>query len=138
MDNVSRVKRAAIMSAVRGRGNRSTELQLASLLSAHCITGWRRGAPLLGKPDCVFRRARLAVFVDGCFWHGCPRHGRTPKTRVVFWKTKLARNVQRDREVRSALRKRGWRVLRIGEHEFTQKNVPKLLRRTRAALTGLG
>ena len=134
MDNVSRAKRTAIMSAVRGRGNRSTELQLALLQRSQAISGWRRGVRLPGKPDFVFRAAKLAVFVDGCFWHSCPRHARTPKTRVRFWKTKLARNAQRDREVRKALRARGWRVLRIWEHELAQRNESRLLQRVRAAI----
>lgn len=135
MDTVSRVKRSAIMAMVRGQGNFSTELRMILLMRAAGITGWRRRAPLLGKPDFVFRAKRIAVFVDGCFWHGCPRHGRTPKTRVTFWTTKLARNVQRDREVRRTLRKDGWRVLRVWEHELTRKNLAQLLRRIRTALT---
>ena len=134
MDTVSRAKRSAIMSAIRGHGNRSTELKLVSLLRAHRITGWRRSVSLPGKPDFVFRAPKVAVFVDGCFWHGCPRHARIPKTRVACWKAKLVRNVQRDREVRSALRKRGWFVLRIWEHELARKNETRLLRRISAAL----
>ena len=138
MDTVSRAKRSAIMSAIRGRGNRSTEFNLVSFLREHLITGWRRGVSLPGKPDFVFRAAKVAMFVDGCFWHGCPRHARIPKSRVAFWKDKLARNVQRDREVKSALRTRGWRVLRIWEHELARTNETQLLRRIRVALTGLG
>jgi DNA mismatch endonuclease (patch repair protein) len=79
------------------------------------ITGWWRGAPLPGKPDFVFRAQKVAVFVDGCFWHGCPRHGRTPKTRVAFWTAKLVGNAQRDRAVSRALRAAGWTVLRVWE-----------------------
>jgi DNA mismatch endonuclease, patch repair protein len=124
------------MSRVRSRGNRATELRLIDLFRAHRITGWRRGAQVTGKPDFVFRASKVVVFVDGCFWHGCMRHGRVPKSRVAFWKAKLARNTQRDREVRSVLRKCGWRVLRIWEHELAQKNKAKLMRRIRAV--GLG
>jgi DNA mismatch endonuclease (patch repair protein) len=137
-DILTKAKRSALMARVRSARNASTEQRLAHLLREQGITGWRRGAPLPGKPDFVFRAARLAVFVDGCFWHGCPRHGRTPKSRVAFWTTKLARNAQRDREVRSALRRRRWRVLRIWEHELARKNETQLLRRIRAALTGFG
>jgi DNA mismatch endonuclease, patch repair protein len=134
-DVLTKAKRSALMASVRSTGNASTEQRLAHLFREQGITGWRRGALLPGKPDFIFPTTRLAVFVDGCFWHCCPLHGRTPKTGVTFWKTKLARNAQRDREVRSALRKRGWRVVRIWEHEFTQKPVTKLLRRIRAALS---
>ena len=134
MDTVSRVKRSAIMSAVRGRGNLSTELQLASLLREHRITGWRRGAPLPGKPDFIFRAAKVAVFVDGCFWHGCPRHGRTPKTRIAFWTAKLARNAQRDRAVSRALRASGWSVLRIWECALARSHAGRTMARVVRAL----
>lgn len=123
------------MSCVRSRGNRATELRLISLFRVHRITGWRRGARVAEKPDFVFRAVKLAVFVDGCFWHGCPRHGRMPKTRVAFWMTKLAGNARRDREVRKLLRRCGWRVLRIWEHELARKHDARLARRIQRALT---
>ncbi len=65
------------------------------------------GQPLYGKSDFVFRPERLAVFVDGCFWHGCPKHGRKPKSRKTFWTAKLERNAARDRLVTRTLRKAG-------------------------------
>jgi DNA mismatch endonuclease (patch repair protein) len=134
MDTVSRAKRSAIMSAVRGRGNRSTELQLASLLRVHRITGWRRKAPLLGKPDFVFRDKKVAIFVDGCFWHGCPRHQRMPKSHVAFWSKKLARNVERDAQVSRMLRARGWLVLRIWECALSKTRKPNTMARIARAL----
>ena len=136
-DTLTVPERSERMSRVRSRGNRATELRLIALMRGHRITGWRRGVPLPGKPDFVLRASKLAMFVDGCFWHGCPRHRRIPKTRVAFWKTKLARNVQRDREVRKVLRERGWRVFRIWEHELVRRNEAQLLRRIRAAITWL-
>lgn len=136
MDTVSCAKRSAIMSAVRGRGNRSTELQLALLLREHRITGWRRGAPMPGKPDFVFRANKVAVFVDGCFWHGCPRHGRMPKTRIAFWTTKLARNAQRDRAVTRALRESGWMVLRVWECALVRSRAGRTIARIARALAG--
>ena len=108
-------KRSAVMALIRSRGNRATELCLIALMREHDLTGWRRNAPVFGKPDFVFRRERVAVFVDGCFWHGCPRHATTPSTNGTFWKAKLARNAARDREVTRSLRKDGWTVLRIWE-----------------------
>ena len=95
------------MSLIRSRGNRATELRLIALMRAHGITGWRRNTPVFGKPDFVFRRERVAVFVDGCFWHGCPRHATKPATRAAWWAAKLARNAQRDRAVTRALRASG-------------------------------
>jgi len=81
------------------------------------------------KPDFVFPKIKTAVFVDGCFWHGCPRHATWPRTRAAFWKAKIEGNRARDRRVNSALRKRGWIVLRIWEHELAKKNLPRLLKR---------
>ncbi len=133
-DVLTAAERSERMSLVRSCGNRATELQLIKLMRQQRITGWRRGVPLMGKPDFVFRAERVAVFVDGCFWHNCPRHGRTPKTRVAFWKGKLARNAKRDRTVSGALRAAGWTVLRIWEHELTWRNAVRLAARLRRAL----
>jgi DNA mismatch endonuclease (patch repair protein) len=127
-------RRAAIMALVRSTGNASTEQRLVRLLRAHHITGWRRAVRLVGSPDLVWYRKRVAVFVDGCFWHGCPRHGHTPRSRVAYWVSKLARNKSRDRFVRRTLQQRGWRVLRIWEHELTRKNEARLLQRIQRAL----
>lgn len=69
------------------------------------------------RADVVFTRARLAVFVDGCFWHDCPLHGTRPVTRAEWWADKLARNVARDRETDSWLTSIGWTALRVWEHE---------------------
>jgi len=106
------------MSAIRSKGNKATELKLASILRAAGITGWRRHPPLPGSPDFAFRKARIAVFVDGCFWHGCRWHCRMPKSRVEYWKPKIVRNTQRDLVVRRTLGSLGWRVLRIWEHSL--------------------
>jgi DNA mismatch endonuclease, patch repair protein len=69
------------------------------------------------RPDVVFTRKRVAVFVDGCFWHGCPRHGTKPASNTWYWSSKLATNVARDRRVDDGLRGFGWTVIRIWEHE---------------------
>lgn len=71
------------------------------------------------KVDVVFTRARIAVFVDGCFWHGCPKHGSAPKGNAHYWTPKLQRNHERDQEVTRALEADGWTVLRFWEHEPT-------------------
>ncbi len=129
-------KRSAVMAAIRGKGNRDTELRLIAVFRAAGITGWRRNQKLVGKPDFVFRRERIAVFVDGCFWHGCPKpkHAPLPKTRAEWWAAKLDRNKSRDREVNRLLRKAGWRVLRIWECDLTAKHWPRVARRMRRAL----
>jgi DNA mismatch endonuclease (patch repair protein) len=108
------------MSLIKSKGNRNTELRLISIFRAHRITGWRRNYPLPGKPDFVFPRAKFAVFVDGCFWHGCKRHCRLPKSRTEFWHPKIARNQARDRKVKRLINERGWKVIRIWEHALSE------------------
>jgi len=119
-DILTKRKRSEVMAAIQSTGNRATELRLAAILRAHGITGWRRHQPLPGKPDFVFRRERLAVFVDGCFWHGCRWHCRMPKSRQTYWKPKIARNKTRDKVIRGMLQRAGWRVHRIWEHSLDE------------------
>ena len=125
-DVLTKKKRSEVMSKIRGRGNKETELVLAKLFRKHRIIGWRRQQPIFGKPDFIFRRQRLAVFVDGCFWHGCPKHSNLPVNNRPFWRKKLAANKSRDRLVNRTLRRLGWRVVRIWEHELRQQQ--RLLR----------
>jgi DNA mismatch endonuclease (patch repair protein) len=119
------------MAKMKGSGNASTELRLVAAFRALGITGWRRKAAVLGKPDFVFPKLRLAVFVDGCFWHGCPLHATRPKTNAKFWRGKIATNQTRDRLVTRTLRREGWRVARFWEHELTRKYERRLLARLR-------
>ena len=153
-DKLTKLERSQLMAKVRGHGNKSTELALATLFRQHKITGWRRqvalrfqvsGFKLQVRPDFVFKRARLAVFVDGCFWHGCPRHGTRPKANAAFWRRKIAGNRARDRRVNRALQRAGWRVLRIWEHALRRaarpptakdgQREPPWLRRVRQLVT---
>ena len=133
-DIFTKAKRSDVMSRIRGRGNKDTELALMRVFRAHCITGWRRYQPVFGKPDFVFPKRRVAVFVDGCFWHGCPQHATKPRNNAAFWRKKFAANQSRDRLVTRTLRKIGWRVLRIWEHELARKNETRLVARLRRAL----
>lgn len=130
-DVFSPEKRSAVMSSIKSSGNRDTELALIALFRRNKITGWRRKWPVFGKPDFVFPRRRLAVFVDGCFWHGCPTHATQPRTNSEFWFEKLTKNRLRDRLVSRTLRRQGWSVLRIWEHELHPKNETNLLRRVK-------
>jgi DNA mismatch endonuclease (patch repair protein) len=125
-------KRSEVMALIRSAGNRATELKLVTLFRAAGITGWRRNQALPGKPDFLFRAEKLAVFVDGCFWHGCARCYRRPSSNREYWDAKVQRNQARDREVTRALKADGWRVLRIWEHEL--KEIERLVRRVRRAL----
>ena len=114
-DVFTKAQRSAVMARVRSHGNVSTEVRTIGLLRAAGITGWRRNSRIFGKPDFVFQKSRVAVFVDGCFWHGCPRCKRVPASSVSFWRTKIQRNVKRDEKVSRQLRREGWRVIRIRE-----------------------
>ena len=131
-DVFSKRRRSEIMSSIRGRGNAATELRFVDSLRANKIKGWRRGYPLFGKPDVVFPAERLCIFVDGCFWHGCSVHWSSPSTNAVFWITKVNRNRERDRVVRRELTNRGWKVMRIWQHEL--RNRDAVIRRVRRAL----
>jgi DNA mismatch endonuclease (patch repair protein) len=131
-DVFSRKERSKIMAKVRGRENAATELKLMSLLRAAKITGWRRHFRVFGNPDFVFRKSRVAVFVDGCFWHGCPVHGTMPASNRTFWQAKLDRNIQRDRLVARTLKASGWRVVRIWQHDL--RDPKKVMRRISNAL----
>ncbi|MFO1512293.1 MAG: DNA mismatch repair protein Vsr [Verrucomicrobiota bacterium] len=87
------------------------------------------------RPDFVFPQVRLALFVDGCFWHGCPKHATKPKNNRAFWRKKLAGNKARDALVTRTLRRAGWRLLRVWEHELAKKNEERLVRRIQKTLT---
>jgi len=117
-DVFTKAQRSAIMARIRARGNESTEVRTVGILRAAKISGWRRHSKLFGKPDFVFTKAKVALFVDGCFWHGCPKCKRLPKSSAVsaaFWHAKIRRNILRDERVSRELRKAGWRVVRARE-----------------------
>ena len=114
-DVFSKTKRSEVMSNIRGKGNKSTEVRLLTLFKKNGIKGWRRHQPLPGKPDFIFPREQLAVFVDGCFWHGCPRCYIKPKQNAEFWEKKIGGNIKRDKKVSRNLRTSGWSVIRIWE-----------------------
>jgi len=141
-DVFTKSKRSDVMSRIRSRGNKDTELALVRLLRAHKISGWRRQVllrvtsdtwrvtgtarglvasrvtrhpSLTVRPDFVFKKLRTVIFVDGCFWHGCPKHATKPKHNREFWRRKLSANKTRDALVTRKLRRAGWRVLRLWE-----------------------
>lgn len=120
-DILSPAARSERMSRIRGRGNASTEERMRMLLRSAGLSGWRRHCKLSGRPDFVFRQEKVAIFVDGCFWHGCPTHFKAPVGNAEFWRKKIAGNRERDRAVNRNLRKAGWTVLRIWEHALHSK-----------------
>src|SRR5437867_2323459 len=131
-DNLTPAQRSLNMSRIRSRGNASTEERLILLLREEHLTGWRRGSKLPGRPDIVFPESRLAIFVDGCFWHGCPKCSMRAKSHVPYWSLKIAGNKQRDVFVNAELRRRSWCVLRIWEHSL--RNQTLVLHRLQIAL----
>jgi DNA mismatch endonuclease, patch repair protein len=134
VDVFSPAKRSAVMARIRSKGNIETEMAMIRFFRVYSFTGWRRNQAVFGRPDFVFRKAKLAVFVDGCFWHSCPIHSRMPTSNRIYWKHKLARNRERDQQVNHELRKRGWKVIRVWHHELGPKNQSKLSRRLNRAL----
>lgn len=114
----------AVTSVMRGNRKRDTrpELALRSELHRRGLR-YRTDYPVRvegGRPirvDIAFTRLRLAVLVDGCFWHACPEHGVQPRANASYWGPKLTRNVERDRQVDAALAEIGWSVIRVWEHE---------------------
>jgi len=133
VDKYDKATRSRMMAAVRSRGNRSTEVRLAKLLRKHRLSGWRRQYPIHGTPDFCWPKSRVAVFVDGCFWHGCPRCRRAPKSNQAFWEAKVAENKRRAKEVGRILRKQGWVVIRIWECQIGK---PSTIRRIAEATIG--
>lgn len=122
--------RSRLMSRIRSRGTKSTETVFRMVLVRLGIKGWMlHPQGLSAKPDVYFPQLKLAIFVDGCFWHCCPRCGHTPKTNQSFWALKLRLTKQRDRKDAMKLRRRGVQVLRIWEHELSVINRTRLYRR---------
>lgn len=116
-DKISKQLRSVLMSKIRSKGNLTTEMRMLKIMKDAGISGWRRHLSLLSfRPDFVFRKERVVVFVDGCFWHGCPLHGTMPKSNREFWKSKLEKNTQRDARAGRELSDSGWKVVRFWEH----------------------
>lgn len=111
---LTKEQRSNCMSRIRGKDTKPEFLLRKAL--------WRAGyryrlkSRLTGRPDIVFPGKKVAIFVDGCFWHGCPEHRTQPKTNSEFWRKKLSRNIMRDKEVTAQLESDGWCVLRFWEH----------------------
>lgn len=114
-------KRSDIMSKVRSNNNKSTELALIKFFKENNITGWKRNYPVKGHPDFVFLDKKIAVFVDGCFWHGHDCRNTRPSDNAEYWRKKRERNIKHDKEVTALFEQRGWTVIRIWECELKKK-----------------
>ncbi|MBO9662238.1 MAG: very short patch repair endonuclease [Dokdonella sp.] len=117
------------MKKIRQRDT-SAELALRSELHARGLR-YRIQVPVLSKPrrvaDVAFKRLRVAVFVDGCFWHGCPQHATWPKQNAEFWREKILANQRRDRDTDKRLRAEGWEVVRAWAHESPERVAAKVV-----------
>ncbi len=125
-DVFSKKRRSEIMRLVKSKGNRSTEMRLIELFKARRIVGWRRNSALIGHPDFIFPKKRVAVFADGCFWHGHSCRNLTPSQNADYWREKIQRNRIRDRAVSKELKRQGWTVVRLWECEIKKGKIRKL------------
>lgn len=121
--------RSEIMRKIKPSGNKSTELKLIQVFNELSITGWRRHYNVKGHPDFVFIKERIAVFVDGCFWHGHDCRNTRPTSHMEYWDEKRKKNVEHDEIVTNMFFQRGWTVIRIWECELKKKNRHQLVRK---------
>ena len=134
-DTFTKEKRSEIMRAVKSNGNKSTELRLIQFFRENHIVGWRRNYKVKGHPDFVFLDKRIAIFVDGCFWHGHDCRNTRPSADAEYWSTKRQRNIERDKKTTELFEKRGWTVIRIWECEFKKKNKDLLISKLKPLLS---
>ena len=134
-DIFDKQQRSQIMRKVKSCGNKSTEIKLISVFRENNISGWRRNYAVKGHPDFVFLKMKIAVFVDGCFWHGHNCRNTTPSDNKDYWDKKRERNIRHDREVTAIFEARGWTVIRIWECELKKKNVTILMKKLEPLLS---
>lgn len=130
-DKITKKQRSKTMSAIRSTGTKF-ERSFLKLLSAKL---YKKGiryrinhSSLPGKPDIAFMSKRVVVFLDGCFWHGCKKHFRMPKSNLRYWRPKISRNIARSHEVNVIYRKTGWKILRFWEHQIRSNPQSIILR----------
>lgn len=133
-DIFEKEKRSQIMSAVHSKQNKTTEIRLIEIFKESGIIGWRRNYKAKGHPDFVFFDKKIAIFVDGCFWHGHDCRNTRPADNAEFWQKKRERNMHHDKEITALFEKRGWRVIRIWECELKKKNRTMLLQKIQPLL----
>ena len=134
-------KAASKRMAATGQRDTPPEMELRRRLHAMGFR-YRVDYPVLLKPrrraDMAFTKARVAVFVDGCFWHGCPEHGTWPKSNARFWREKIETNCRRDLDTNERLKLAGWKVIRVWEHEDPEKAAMRVARAVRSFQSAIG
>ena len=128
-DIFDKEKRSQIMSAVHSKQNKSTEIRLIKVFKENGIIGWRRNYRVKGHPDFIFPNKRIAIFVDGCFWHGHDCRNTRPSDNAEYWQKKRERNISHDKEITTMFETRGWIVIRIWECELKKSNTDILLKK---------
>lgn len=135
-DNLTQAKRSKVMASIRSKHNRTTELEMAKLLRSWKITGWRRHLALPGRPDFAWPQRKFALFIDGCFWHGCSKCYKAPRSNSAFWSEKVTKNKARDRKVARQLKSKGWQVMRIMECQLANpKTAQRCMSQIKKSLT---
>lgn len=131
-DNISKKKRSYVMSRIRGKDSQpeKTVRGILNEMGLAFETYLRVGKV---RVDIAVPDGRVAIMVDGCFWHGCPRCYREPKSNVDFWRAKLEDNRERDRKQDAVLKEEGWEVLRVWEHELAPRNLGRFRSKLRRA-----
>jgi len=117
MDNLSREKRSKVMSSIKGK-NTNPEITIRKLLWKKGIRYRIHNKSIYGTPDISIKTDRIAVFIDGCFWHGCRRCYKEPATNTAFWREKIHNNKKRRLKVRKVLKKQGWYMQEFWEHQI--------------------
>ena len=125
-DIFEKEKRSKIMSAVHSKQNKSTEMKLIKIFKENGIVGWRRNYKVKGHPDFVFPDKKIAIFVDGCFWHGHDCRNTRPADNAEYWQKKRERTIRHDKEITALFENRSWTVIRIWECELKKKNFENL------------
>ncbi|MCX6761115.1 MAG: very short patch repair endonuclease [Candidatus Nealsonbacteria bacterium] len=131
-DTLTKNKRSETMRAIKSKDS-LMERKIRKELSKLGLRFRKNVSHLKGKPDLVFTKDKVAVFLDSCFWHGCKKHCRVPSSNKIYWKKKIERNRQRDAEITRSLKKDGWRVIRFWEHNL-KANQEKCLAQIKRAI----
>lgn len=135
MDRIDKAARSRIMRSVRAKGSRIEREFVDALKSAGLNDFVMHPSDIPGKPDVIFPRQKLAIFIDSCFWHGCPQHLRMPKSNTEYWEWKIHYNRERDREQTKELVDKGWRVIRLWEHELEGESYIAKIREATGSMT---
>jgi DNA mismatch endonuclease (patch repair protein) len=125
MDTFDKKKRTQIMKAVKSK-NTKLEQKVFKELRRRGLRFRTNVSNLPGKPDIAIKKYKIVIFIDSCFWHGCPLHCRMPKTNIEYWQNKIKRNRERDKLITETYKKKNWHILRVWEHEL-KENFDKII-----------